>query len=88
MKQFVKALNKEGDCFQYICKAFAGLNNEKLKAGIFDGLKIRQLIKDTSFCPSISENIRILGINMSIKVHFRYIFFHLPLAACYFTQSN
>ena len=35
MKQFVKALDKEGDCFQYICKAFPGLSNEKLKAGIF-----------------------------------------------------
>ena len=37
MKQFVKALNKTGQCFQYILSAFPGLSNEKLKAGIFDG---------------------------------------------------
>ena len=36
MKQFVKTLNKDGDCFQYICKSFLSLSNEKLKAGIFD----------------------------------------------------
>lgn len=40
MKQFVKALIKEGSCFSYICKAFSGLNNEKLKAEIFDGKQI------------------------------------------------
>ena len=104
MKQFLKALDKEGDCFPYICKIFPGLSNEKLKAGIFDGPQIRQLIKDANFCPSMNdielaawsslvevvknflgnqkadnyeelvrnmlENFRILGINMSIKVHF------------------
>ena len=104
MKQFVKALDKDGDCFQYICKSFPGLSNEKLKAGIFDGPQIRQLIKDVNFCSSMNEvesaawsafvevvknflgnhkaynyeeivntmleKFRILGINMSIKVHF------------------
>ena len=37
MKQFVKALNKEGDCFKYICKSFPGLSAENLKDGVFDG---------------------------------------------------
>ena len=37
IKQFVKALDKDGDCFQYICKSFTSLSNKKLKAGIFDG---------------------------------------------------
>ena len=42
MEQFVKPLDKDGDCFQYICKSFLGksfpsLSNEKLKYGIFDG---------------------------------------------------
>ena len=35
MKQFVKALDKDGDCFNYIVKAFPGLSI-KLIAGIFD----------------------------------------------------
>ena len=31
MKQYVKALNKDGDCFKYMCRKFPGLSNEKLK---------------------------------------------------------
>ena len=37
MKQFVKALEKDGVCFRYICIKFPGLCIEKLKAGVFDG---------------------------------------------------
>jgi len=37
MKQFVKALDKDGRCFNYICKMFPGLSSEKLKQGVFDG---------------------------------------------------
>ena len=43
MKQFVKALDKHGSCFNYIVQKFPGLSMEKLKAGIFDGLQIRKL---------------------------------------------
>ncbi len=49
MKQFVKALNKEGDCFKYICSKFPTLTYEKLKAGIFVGPQIRKLMLDTDF---------------------------------------
>lgn len=49
IKQFVKALDKEGDCFKYICRKFPKLSMEKLKGGIFDGPQIRQLIKDADF---------------------------------------
>ena len=49
MKQFVKSLNKDGDCFKYICRKFPGVTMEKLKAGIFDGPQIRELIKDANF---------------------------------------
>lgn len=45
MKQFVKALDKEGACFEYICKAFLGVATKKLKYGIFDGPDIRKLKK-------------------------------------------
>ena len=55
MKQFVKSLNKTGQCFQYILSAFPGLSNEKLKAGIFDGRQIRNLIKDPNFQHSMSK---------------------------------
>ena len=50
MKQFLKALEKDGDCFKYICMKFSGLTIERLKAGIFDGTQIRQLMNDANFC--------------------------------------
>ena len=49
MKQFVKALDKEGNGFNYICRSFPALSTQKLKAGIFDGPQIRQMINDFSF---------------------------------------
>jgi len=49
MKQFVKALDKEGACFQYICEKFPTVTNEKIKAGVFDGPQIRKLMKDENF---------------------------------------
>ena len=47
--EFVKALNKEDNSFQYICSAFPGLSCEKVKAKVFDGPQVRQLINDQSF---------------------------------------
>lgn len=55
MKQFVKAINKEGSCFHYICKTFPGLSMEKLKGGIFDGPQIRKLINDRNFQHSMNH---------------------------------
>ena len=49
MKQFVKALDKHGDCFNYIVKKFPGLSMKKMKAGIFDGPQIPKLIQDQAF---------------------------------------
>ncbi|XP_076804943.1 uncharacterized protein LOC143448896 [Clavelina lepadiformis] len=48
MKQFVKALYKDGDCFKYFCRCFPKLTTENLKAGIFDGPQIRKLINDSN----------------------------------------
>ena len=55
MKQFVKALNKDGSCFLYICRSFPGLSYEKLKAGVFDGPQIRTLIRDKEFVKSMND---------------------------------
>lgn len=58
VKQFVKAVIKQGgfwkldkqvNCFNYICGAFPGLSDEKVKAGIFSRTKIEKLIKDSNF---------------------------------------
>ena len=55
MKQFVKALDKEGACSEYICKRFPGVNTEKLKNGIFNSPDIRKLMKDHNFITSMNE---------------------------------
>lgn len=55
MKQFVKALNKGGDCYKYISKKFFNLSQEKIKNGIFDGPQIRRLIKDENFISYMTD---------------------------------
>lgn len=104
MKQFVKALPTEGDCFKYLISAFPSLSFEKIKAGVFDGPQIRQLVKDEHFMGTMTElqknawlafknivkdflgntraqnyteivqqlleSFKMLGCNMSIKLHF------------------
>ena len=54
MKQFVKALDKHGDCFNYIVKKFPGLSMEKMKAGIFDGPQICKLIQDQAITSNMT----------------------------------
>ena len=43
------------NCFQYIKAAFPSVSEEKVKAGIFDGLQIRNLIKDPNFILSMND---------------------------------
>ena len=42
-------------CWVYLPKIPA-LSNEKLKAGIFDGPKIRQLMKDKKFIETMNQD--------------------------------
>lgn len=46
MKQFVKALDKTGQCFLYLQTKFPKISEGKIKAGVFDGPQIRTLFKD------------------------------------------
>jgi len=39
IKQFVKALDKHGECFRYLRNTFSQLSEGKLKEGIFIGSK-------------------------------------------------
>ena len=48
MKNFVKALHKNGAAFQH-SSMFLGLSAAKLKEGIFVGPQIREVLKDTDF---------------------------------------
>ena len=54
IKQLVKSLDKDGECFKYICRSFPGLGIEKLKAGIFDGPDIQKLMQCKSFILSMN----------------------------------
>ena len=49
MKNFVKALHKNGATFQHLSTVFPGLSAAKLKEGIFVGPQIREVLKDTDF---------------------------------------
>ncbi|GBN74208.1 hypothetical protein AVEN_51914-1 [Araneus ventricosus] len=56
MKQFVKALPKEGECFKYLCDQFPGLSEAKLKEGVFVGPDIRKMMKDEDFETKMETN--------------------------------
>ena len=49
MKNFVKALHKNGAAFQHLSTVFPGLSAAKLKEGIFVGPQIREVLKDIDF---------------------------------------
>ena len=55
MKQFVKALNKEGACFKYIQEKFPHMSTEKVKKGVFVGSQIRKLTKNPQFLSTITD---------------------------------
>ena len=55
MKQFVKALDKQGLCFKYISEKFPHLSAEKVKEGVFIGPQIRMLINDELFITKMND---------------------------------
>lgn len=55
MKQFVKALRTDSECFQHIAFSFPALSFEKIKAGVFDGPQIRALVRDEKFVRKMNE---------------------------------
>jgi len=55
MKQFVKALKKEGECYQYLQQQFPKLSEAKIKEGVFDGSQIRKMLRDDSFIEHIND---------------------------------
>ncbi|GBM30197.1 hypothetical protein AVEN_165800-1 [Araneus ventricosus] len=58
MKQFVKALPKEGECFKYLCDQFPGLSEAKLKEDVFVGIDNRKIMKDENFETKMETNER------------------------------
>ena len=70
MKQFIKALNKEGQFLQYIMSQFLQFFDAKLKEGIFDGRQIRKLLRDEVFVTkmTLTEKKHGLITNTSLNI--------------------
>ena len=49
MKNFVKALDRNGPAFQYLRSKFPRVSEAKIKEGIFNGPDIRELMSDRRF---------------------------------------
>ncbi|GBP41487.1 hypothetical protein EVAR_24405_1 [Eumeta japonica] len=56
IKDFVKALNREGPAFQYIIKLFPKLSYAKIKVGIFVGPDIQKLMADAKFTKCLTPD--------------------------------
>ena len=54
MKNFVKAMDKDGKGFRCLQDKFQNLSEAKLQAGIFTGPQIREWLKDGDFKKSLS----------------------------------
>jgi hypothetical protein len=55
MKEFVKALDRNSPCFQYLRTEFSSLSHAKSREGMFDGPQIRKLMMDDSFTDTMTE---------------------------------
>ena len=58
MKQFVKALPIEGECFRYLCGQFTDLSEAKVKERIFVGPDIRKPMTDPNFVDNMEQKKR------------------------------
>ena len=55
MKNFVKAMDKEGSRFDFLQKKFPWISMENVKDGISDSPLIRELMKDPIFDEALSK---------------------------------
>jgi hypothetical protein len=55
IKQFVKAMDKTGDAFQFLKTKFPRLSEAKIKEGVFVGPQIRQLFQDLTFIEHLNS---------------------------------
>ena len=55
IKQFMKALEKDGGCFSYLCHVFPGLSIKKLERWHVYGSQVHQLIIDPEFEKSMTK---------------------------------
>ena len=66
MKNYVKALNKEGNAFKYLAMRFPYISEVKLKAGIFVGPEIcpnHNKLPNIPFRQRSANNNKVVGDN-------------------------
>ena len=56
MKNYIKALVKEGGAFQFLRSKFKYITEAKINAGILNGPQIRELISDSNFDESMTND--------------------------------
>jgi hypothetical protein len=56
MKNFVKAMDRDGQGFLYLQRKFPRISDTKIKVGIFIGPQIKELMKDQDFEGSLNES--------------------------------
>ena len=55
MKTFIKTLQQNKPCFQFLKEIFPKISNAKVKKGIFVGLQIYQILDNEDFKETVDE---------------------------------
>ena len=63
MKQFVKALDSDGECFQHRVSAFPKLLFDEIKTSVFDGLQIGTLARDEVFVNKMNDKAKTVWLS-------------------------
>lgn len=69
MKQFVKALPKDSECFKYLGSKFPGLMEAKLKEGVFVGPDIRKPISNKDFISSMTPTQKEVWVAFTVVIN-------------------
>ena len=69
MKNFVKALDKDGAAFKYLSEKFNYISDAKLKEGIFVGPEIRKLMSDAHFDSVLQDTERDAWVSFKTLCH-------------------
>ena len=87
MKQFVKALDREGLLFKYLARQFSYLSDAKIKEGIFVGLQIRELMKTTEVENVMTSVEKEAWISFKKVVQgFSHFTFHIHICELVYTK--
>ncbi|GBN12774.1 hypothetical protein AVEN_237651-1 [Araneus ventricosus] len=55
MKQFIKSVPKDGECFRYLCSKFPKLSEANLKERVFTVPNIRKVLSDSLFSETMED---------------------------------